>query len=130
MTRVDLDVQTWLVREAEDDGWDNGDFDGSVGAPMIIPSSDKYHHTYRGKDTELEPPFWVIYCGYVTGNTFGTDYDGEILAIVKDEDEALELYYLFKAEKGFGFEYKGEHYSVPWNGFFESLGSLDMVRLS
>lgn len=130
--RVDLKVTTWCVREADDDDWDNGDFDGSVETPRIVNNNDRYGFSYRGVDTDLEPPFYVVYCGYYTGNTFGRDYDGTILKIVKEEWQADELVSKLRGagKHDYSITYDGESISIPWNGYFESLDGIYVERLS
>lgn len=100
MKRVNLDVHIYRSREPDDDEWDSGDTDGSI--ERVYVSQSDYDYGYRGKETELEFPFYVVYAGYYAHNTFGKDFDAVILGIVKTVEEAEALRDEALASDGFG----------------------------
>ena len=129
MTKVNLDVTTWHNNDDEEgDGpWlYRGTTSGMVDRVYI--SNDDYHYGYRGMETDLEPPFYVVYATYFTGDTFGTDFEACIVGVTKDQHEADALVTEAREFKGFGQLSNG--FYVPWNGYFESLESVRCERVS
>lgn len=126
MTRVNIDVREWTEREPEPDGWDNGDSWGEV-TRVYISDSD-YNWSYRGKETDLVPPFYVVYAEYGTGGTFGREFEACVVAIVKDVDEADRI--ADKAREAKGYDIEGTDFYIPWNGYFESLSAVHVERIS
>jgi hypothetical protein len=126
MTKVNIDIHTYQSREPYDDGWDRGDTNGSVERVYIANKDSDY--SYRGFETDLEPPFYVVYASYYTGNTFGSDFEACIVGVTKTEDEAIALKTEAREFKGFGELSNG--FYVPWNGYFESLIDVYHERLA
>jgi len=129
VTRVNLDVTTYHNNDAEDSDEPysyRGTTDGYVNRVYI--STDDYNWGYRGMETDLEPPFYVVYAEYRTGDTFGSDYEAAVVGIVKTEDEADALIAEARAYEGYGSLSNG--YYVPWNGYFESLIALRTERVA
>lgn len=126
MTRVNIDVHTYQSREPYDDGWDRGDTDGYV--ERVYISQGDYDYSYRGEETELEPPFYVVYAGYYTGNTFGSDFEATVVGVVKTVEEAESLRDEAEAPGGFGSLSNG--FYVPWNGYFERLDKVSIKHLA
>lgn len=129
MTRVNLDVTMW----SNDDGEDSdepysyrGTTDGTV--DRVYVSTRDYDYGYRGYETDLQPPFFVVYSEYYTGDTFGSDFEAAICGVFKTEEEAREFEEEARDFKGFGSLSNG--YYVPWNGYFESLLDIKIERVS
>lgn len=129
MTKVTLDIERWHNNDAddEDDGpWAyRGTTSGSVNAVRVANSD--YDYGYYGMETDLEPPFYVVYCEYMTGDTFGSDYQAEVCGVFENEDEAAALVEEGRNFQGFGELSNG--YYVPWTGYFEHLLSLRYERV-
>jgi hypothetical protein len=128
MTRVGLTFREYTVREPNpNDNWDIGDRDGSV-EQVFIADGNQYNWSYRDHETELEPPFYVVYAEYYTGCTFGTSAEADIITVVKTAEEADVI--VEKATAAKKYDIEGLDYHVPWNGYFESLKSVRYERLS
>lgn len=120
--RVYLSTHTYQSREPYDDGWDRGDTDGyidDVQAVKVSDDMDRYRFGYRDQETELTPPFYVVYAGYTTGNTFGSDFEATVVGITATREEAEAL--ADEAREFVGFGELSNGFYVPWNGYFESL---------
>jgi hypothetical protein len=123
MTKVNLDITTYHNNDGEDSDEPysyRGTTSGTVDSVYV--STDDYHYGYRGMETDLDPPFIVVYAEYMVGDTFGSDYEAAIVGIVKTQEEADDL--LNEAEKYEGYGSLSNGYYVPWNGYFESLRGL------
>lgn len=128
MVHVALKTSTWHNHDADDDDgpWSyRGTTNGTVDRVYIARTD--YDRSFEGMDTELEPPFWVVYATYMTGDTFGSDWRAEIVGVFKHEDEAKELAREAQGFKGFGSLSNGYH--VPWNGYFETLLEIQVERV-
>jgi len=130
MTKVNLDITTWHNNDGDedDDGpwrW-QGTTSGTVDRVYI--SYDDHSYGYRGIETDLEPPFFVVYAEYEDGGTFGIDYDAEIVGVVKTEEEARALKKEAEEFKGYG-QLSNGHY-VSWNGYFAHLHSVSIERIA
>lgn len=101
---------------------------GKVDRIYIVPEGDDYNWGFRGFETELEPPFYVIYATYTTGDTFGSNFDARIVGVCKEFAEATEL--MDEAENFTGYGELSNGFYVPWTGYFESLKSLDVEYVS
>lgn len=123
--RAYLDVDTWVDREGDDEPWgDRGATWGQVRKVGVSKISDKeeWRYSYRDAETDLKSPFYVVYATYVTGDTFGSDWEATIVGICKDRDEAEALETEAREFGGFGALSNG--FYVPWNGYFESLNDI------
>ena len=123
--RVYLTERTWQSREPYDDGWDRGDTDGhvtGVHAVKVSDGMDRYAFGYHDMETELTPPFYVVYAEYSTGNTFGSDFASCVVGVCATREEAEALEDEARAFVGFGELSNG--FCVPWNGYFERLHGL------
>lgn len=126
MVHVGVRYHTYISRKPYDDGWDRGDTSGSIDGVFI--SERDYDRSYSGMDTDLEPPFYVVYASYTTGDTFGNDFAACVVGVVKEESEAIALSDEARDFSGFGSLSNG--FYVPWNGYFESLISVAYERLA
>jgi hypothetical protein len=129
MTKVNIDITTWHNGDAEEgDGpWlDRGTTSGHVDKVYI--SNNDYNYGYRGMETDLHPPFFVVYADYTTGDTFGSDYEACIVGIVKTEEEADALAFEARERRGSGSLSNG--FYVPWIGYFESLQGIYTERIA
>lgn len=129
MTKVNLDLTTWHNNDAEEgDGpWlYRGTTSGMVNRVYI--STNDYDYGFRGIETDLKPPFYVVYAEYYTGDTFGSDYEACIVGACKTHEEAEALRQEAEDFKGYG-SLSNEFY-VPWNGYFESLSALHIESVS
>lgn len=125
MTKVNIDIHTYRSREPYDDGWDRGDRDGYV--ERVYVTTDDYGYSYRGQETNLEPPFYVVYAGYYTGDTFGRDFEATVVGVVKTVEDAETLRDEAQSFDGYGKLSNG--FCVPWNGYFESLDSVAIKHI-
>lgn len=132
MTRVDLDVTTWHNNDGEDSNEPysyRGTTSGSVDGVRILKKNESsYGWSYRGLETDLEPPFYVAYATYYTGDTFGSDFDAVIIGVTKTEDDIIAL--VEEAENFTGYGSLSSGVYVPWNGYFESLIGVNYERLA
>jgi len=127
MTRVTIDFTTTFNNDAEEgDGpWlYQGSYDGYVNEVRV--ARNDYDYGYYGKETDLEPPFYVAYCEYYDGGTFGSDYYAEICNVYKTEEEAADFVERARAFSGFG---EVDGYYIPWNGYFASLINVSYQRV-
>jgi hypothetical protein len=123
MTKVNLDISTWQ----EDPGDDSGEpysYRGTTGGMVdkVYVSDSDYDYGYRGMETDLDPPFYVVYAEYMQGDSFGSDYEACIVGVVATQQEADDLLKEAEEYKGFGSLSNG--FYVPWNGYFEHLLGL------
>lgn len=129
MTKVTLEVSRWHNNDADldDDGpWAyRGTTSGSVDDVRV--ARNDYDYGYHGMETDLKPPFYVVYCEYYTGDTFGSDYEAAVCGVFTDEDDARAL--VEEGNKFSGFGSLSNGYYVPWTGYFEGLINLTYRRV-
>lgn len=129
VTKVNLDVVTSHNNDGDDDGgrWSyRGTTSGYVS--NVYVSDSNYNYSYRGFETPLDPPFYVVYAEYTTGDTFGSDFEACIVGVEKDAETADALATEARNKTGFGELSNG--FYVPWNGYFEHLDSIHVRRVS
>lgn len=108
MTRVNLDL-----------------WDGAVTRVFVV--NNDYEWGYRGYDTELDPPFYVVHATYETGDTFGNSFDAVIVGVCADPKDAHALLQEAANFEGSGSLSNG--FYVPWNGYFDRLLSLHIRKI-
>lgn len=132
----------YQTREADDDGWDRGDFavdaDGFEAVKTDV-YSDKWNDVFEVSD-DAEVLVGVI-VRYTTGNTFGnTSGVVQVMDVFDNIEDAEALIKVLTDDqyKGSGSgrhynwnrEYKGKEYYVNWLGYFESLDSIEAMVLT
>jgi hypothetical protein len=130
MTKINLDI----TRQYNNDGEDSdepysyrGTTSGWVNGVTVHDDSSDYFTSYNGLATDLKPPFYVLYCEYETGDTFGSDYEASVIGVSKEYAD-MELL-REEAEKFEGFGQLSNGYYVPWNGYFEHLIALTIAEV-
>ena len=131
MTKVAIDISRHYNNDGEDDSTDRWRYRGSYSGNInrIYIAKKDYDYSYNGLETDLEPPFYVVYCEYYTGDTFGSDYEASLIHAYEDEDDAIALVRTAREFKGYG-TLPGTEFYVPWNGYFETLISVDYERVT
>lgn len=148
MTRVvvSAETRTWETRPADpDDSWDNGDTAGEVSNVVAFIEGQEVH--YYGDSHGKEIPgaqvgdiVYAVVADYESGCTFGRDGGhASVLDFYSDRESAealvkaaltpdgqIERYGQTVDQFGYGFTFNGENYSRSWEGYFESLNSLDV----
>lgn len=113
---IELGPRYWNREPVESDRWDYGDSDCDV--DITVVESD--HSNYDGITTDLEFPFYAVYAKYYTGSTFGQEAAGQVFGAYAAKEEAEKAVEELKSDTS---------YSVPWNGYFESLGYIEIERV-
>lgn len=130
---------TFSTRERdESDSWDRGNTDtNNYIKGIIIPENERYYDLDTEFDVELGKEYYLLYAEYGTGDSFGSD-GGQIsfILLYKTLEKALVAQSILEVAKGYSAVIKTEDgkdltYSIPWNGYFESLDKIDVefVRL-
>jgi hypothetical protein len=73
---------------------------------------------------------FAVVVRYATGDTFGRD-GGQttVMDVFTDAHKATGLYQACQSEKDFSLTFEGKQYYVAWNGYFETLESVDIQTL-
>lgn len=117
MTNVNIETRTWYGRKPDpDDRWDTGEREGEV---VGIRVNDDYVD-YNGIETDLNPPFYVVYAQYYDGSTFGRDFYANVLGAFENFEDAEEF-----ARNTLSVT----DHSVPWNGYFAKLISIEVEHV-
>ncbi len=130
--KIDVDVDTWIERDPDpDDSWDIGDETGSITSVKAVRMSDweaehysdpgRYggQHVIRFDVNPGETVIALVSCTE-TGCTFGRTGVLTMVHGIWPASEA-EIAQERKAELE-----QNSDYSVPWNGYFEDLVSLEL----
>jgi hypothetical protein len=118
--KFNVEVNTWLTREPDEtDQWDNGSSDGQVTVTECrLATFDTYNALPVSFSVKRGDIVWLVWAQYSTGDSFGS-YGGQ-----------YELCGAFASEADAGKEAARltsvTDYSVPWNGYFES---LDFIKV-
>lgn len=116
----DVDVQTWITREADpENSWSRDSTGGSVSIRSAkLVSRDGYGVLQTAFSVAPGDTVYLVWAQYSTGDSFGSDGGKYELCAVYDnaEDAATERERLEKVTD----------FSVPWTGYFED---LDFVRV-
>jgi len=123
---VDFKASTYATNEADpDDAWsrESTSTDWEMPDDYTVLSADRYGAIPLTFMPEEGKDYFMVYYIWSTGDSFGNDESSncEIHGIYKTEEEA-------KAEE----KKLGEvtDHSVPWNGEFESLVTLETKRIT
>jgi len=118
--QFEVEVESWVTSEADsEDIWDRDSTDGSVsvvGASLV--SDNKYDTLPAPEGVNVGDTLYLIWAQYGTGDSFGSDGGKyELLEVCRTKEAAEERkkYYINVTD-----------YSVPWNGYFEWLQSLNI----
>lgn len=115
-----VSVETWITRHGDpDDEWDNDSTDGIVSIEQcsIVPN-DVYNSLETSFDVTPGDIVWLVWAQYSTGDSFGSyGAQYELCAVFKNEIDANT-----EAER----LQSCNDYSVPWNGYFET---LDFIKV-
>lgn len=129
MTKVCIKTSIYYNNDGEDSNERysyRGTTSGSV--DEIFVSDNDYDFSYEGLETDLEPPFYVVYATYMSGDTFGSDWNAVIVGAEKEYDKAKEL--LNEATEASSFGELSNGFYIPWIGYFEHLETLEIEHVS
>lgn len=143
---IKLDQHSESTREASsDDSWDRGDTSTSwyvQGATMRENDRSSYYSAEYEGDLKPGDIVHLLYVVYSTGDSFGHDHNAQFdfVGVYKNHDVAaanraeLEKF----SDRNFSYEDGGNNaklktddgqeydYYVPWLGYFESLGYIEI----
>lgn len=103
-----------------DDSWSRDSTDGHVNGAELSE-----HRDYDGFEVEGSGPFYAVVVGYMTGNTFGSDFTACIPFASADKEEANEW-----AERVTPSGVTGSDRTYwPWVGYFESLRTVEVYSV-
>lgn len=112
-----------VTRHADsDDRWDRDDTCTSYGNIRLVQVDDKYADVSIEIDQTGPMRVWGVYAIWSTGDSFGHDECGqiELFGVFLSIDAAEEHIEKLRNTKD---------YTVPWNGYFDKLDSIDLVSL-
>lgn len=103
------------------DSWSRDSTDGSVSGAELSE-----HRDYDGFEVEGSGPFYAVVVGYMTGDTFGSDFTACVPFASSDKEEANKW-----AERVYesGVYNDDRSYYWPWVGYFESLRSVEVYSV-
>lgn len=129
--RFEYDVYSnYSYRSPEEYGsWEeNNSF--SMGEKFWIPKAKNNYHLLVPFVPEAGKDYFVVYCVYSSGDSFGSEFGKyEFLAFFDSEEKASDLIRVLleetkKEEYKYSVEHDGVVYYLPWVGYFESLEEL------
>lgn len=141
---VSAETVTHVTRSGDiNDPWDADDTDGyieNVVAYVENPDINVWNYgSSLGKEMDIDAgdTVYAVVVNYRTGNTFGTDgCNASVLDVFDSADMAEGLISAALADDGdegrygrYSFTYEGKEYSRCWEGYFESLNSIDVWQL-
>jgi hypothetical protein len=144
---VDAETRTYTTREPDDDDpWDNGDTGGEVTNVVASvtnrepdrPQSGGWDSIVRDLNVGSGDTVWAVVADYESGSTFGRSGGyATVLDVFDNEPDATELAYAAEygtAEEGRPskgtFTVNGVEYYRTWNGYFETLQSMDVWEIT
>ena len=119
--KVDLSCHAYVTREASSDEWDRDDTAKDWTIPDYFTIVKEYGDVRLNFDPKPHTPYYMVYYIWSTGDSFGHDeqYGCEVHGIYETKEEAVKERDRLS---------KVTDYSVPWNGYFESLDSVHVAR--
>jgi hypothetical protein len=107
-----------------DDRWTRDSFSGvtTIQSAKIV-DRDEFNTIPSKDDFVIGDKAHIVYAQYTTGDSFGSDGGNyELLGAFKSKDDANKCEQHYRS-------LSSDDYSVPWNGYFESLDSIDIVSI-
>ena len=146
IVQVVAETDTWQTRKPDKtDEWDRGDTDGrveNVWAELVLDKkANNWYNSELTKELDDVKPGDTVYAvvvDYASGDTFGRSGGyAQIMDVFKTFEEAEGLYRECTAHQELGRErpitqgvsYGGQDYYVAWDGFFESVNSMEVWHL-
>lgn len=136
MTHVvaSAETESWVTRRADpDDKWDVGDSAGRVTNVEVVVSQEEqsYYGSSVGRnlDVNVGDTVYAVAADYSSGCTFGrSGGHGQVLDVFTDPAEAQSLAEaaLQIGERDYSFKHNNVEYRADWQGYFESLNSIDV----
>lgn len=102
-----------------DDSWSRDSTDGSVNGAELSE-----HYDYDGFEVEGSGPFYAVVVGYMTGDTFGSDFTACIPFASTDKEEVND----FAERVNPQGVTDGDCY-CPWVGYFEQLRTVEVYSV-
>lgn len=102
-----------------DDSWSRDSTDGSVNGAELSE-----HRDYDGFEVEGSGPFYAVVVGYMTGDTFGSDFTA-CIPFASADKEAVNDFAERVSPQGVT---DSDHY-WPWVGYFESLRTVEVYSV-
>lgn len=122
--KFEVEQEEWVTREANpNDEWDRGCTDGSATIlSATLVDKDSYNTLVAPDGVQKGDTIYLVWALYGTGDSFGS-YGGkyELLEVCSSREEAEDRRTHFE---------NVTDYSVPWNGYFEWLESLNIEELT
>ena len=121
--KFDVRVSTHSVGGLDpDDVWSRDSTEGSVEiVGARLEAKDGYDCLFTDKEVAPGATVWLVWAEYTTGDSFGSDGGNyELLEICHSAEDAESRKTHFAGVTD---------YSVPWNGYFENLDSLNVSEL-
>lgn len=116
-----VNVHSWSIGgEIEGDRWSRDSTEATVSIEDVcfLRDEDGYQRLGTKQHIVAGDRVYLVYAVYTTGDSFGSDGGNvELLSVFKDRAEAEESKEHYS---------KVRDYSVPWNGYFESLDELEI----
>jgi hypothetical protein len=140
--KVLIDTETYVYQTREpdpEDSWDMGDSAGYVSNVIARDPGTRGVSSYRGSDSivielpvKIGDTIYAVVADYESGSTFGRDGGhASVLDAFMTIEEAEALIKVAKEPSaGYAFTYNGVEYYRSWEGYFESLNSLDIWSLT
>lgn len=122
--KVEIKVDSWITHHADPyDQWDRDSTDGNVtvtGCRLI--ENDEYQTLPCPQGIKRGDVVYVVWAQYSTADSFGSDGGQfELCGIFGTKEDAQNEKARLKDVTD---------YSVPWNGYFEHLDSLNVQALT
>lgn len=124
--RVGAVYDTWVEIEPDPNSeWDTGAVDGAVADVRWVQTDFDRH--YNDMETDLDGDVWVVVAGYNVGDSFGSGFEAVVCGVFATEWEAETFRAKAESYEGYGSMPNG--FVIPWNGYFESLKSVEVKFL-
>ncbi len=142
MTEVIISAETevWTTRERDpDDSWDAGDTEGRVSDVRAAIKTDLHGTQYWGDSICKEFPgvspgdtLYAVVADYSSGSTFGrSGGHASVIDAFTSYERADALAKAARDERSdFQFNHDGQDYYASWVGYFESLNSIDVWKVT
>lgn len=132
--KINYDRHEYLTREAcPEDDWDRGDTAADISIHGEV--ADGYHDIDAPFDVEPEVVYYLVWANYNTGDSFGSDHNRvEFIDLFKTKELAEDCADIARAAGRYNYIFTRENgrsctQSIPWNGYFESLNSIEVKEV-
>lgn len=126
MSKLYIETREYTIVTYEapsNSGWDRDCTHTDISIESISTNGVGRESVNSDEDVNVGDIIYLVWAHWGSGDSFGynTGAYSEYFMVTTDKDKAERLRAFLENFDGYGTEFEGMKYYVPWNGYFDSL---------